>query len=72
MKKQADKHRNDKQLEVGTWVYVTIQPYRQHSLTLRRNQKLGQKFFGPFPVIARVGPVAYRLQLLDHAFTEGA
>jgi len=67
MEKQANKHRSDKQFEVGTWVYVKIQPYRQHSLTLRRSQKLGQKFFGPFLVTAYVGAVAYRLQLLDHA-----
>ena len=62
MKKQADKHRSDKQLEEGD-----LQPYRQHSIALRRNQKLGPKFFGPFPVIARVGAVAYRLQLPTHA-----
>jgi len=67
MKKQADKHRSDKQLEVGTWVYVKLQPYRQHSLALRRNQKLGLKFFGPLPVLARVGPVAYKLELPVHA-----
>ena len=67
MKKQADKHRSDKQLEQGTWVYVKLQPYRQHSLALSRNQKLGQRFFGPFPMIARVGAVAYRLQLPAHA-----
>ena len=62
MKAQADQHRSDKQLEVGDWVYVKLQPYRQHSVALRLNQKLGPKFFGPFPILARVGPVAYRLQ----------
>ena len=63
MKVQADQHRSDKQLEVGDWVYVKLQPYRQHSVALRLHQKLGPKFFGPFPILARVGPVAYRLQL---------
>jgi len=67
MKKQADKHRSEKQWEVGAWVYVKLQPYRHHSLALRRNQKLGPKFFGPFPVIACIGAVAYRLQLPIHA-----
>ena len=63
MKVQADQHRSDKQLEVGDWVYVKLQPYRQHSVSLMLNQKLGPKFFGPFPILARVGSVAYRLQL---------
>ena len=29
----------------------------------RSSNKLSAKFFGPFPVIAKIGVVAYRLQL---------
>ena len=63
MKQQADKHRTDKSLEVGDMVYVRLQPYRQQSLAHRSSQKLSAKFFGPFPVVSKVGAVAYKLQL---------
>ena len=63
MKHQADKHRTDRVLEVGDWAFVKLQTYRQQSVAKRVNQKLSAKFFGPFLVIAKVGTVAYKLQL---------
>lgn len=44
-------------------VYLKLQPYRQSSVALRRNLKLTSKYYGPFKIINRVGPVAYELQL---------
>ena len=35
----------------------------QSSLAQRSNQKLAFKFFGPYCILARVGAVAYRLEL---------
>ncbi|PNX64913.1 hypothetical protein L195_g054267 [Trifolium pratense] len=67
MKKQADKHRADVNFQVGELVLVKLQPYRQQSVALRKNQKLGMRYFGPFEIIARVGNVAYKLKLPDHA-----
>ena len=67
MKQQADKHRVDRVLEVGDLVYVKLQPYRQQTVAARTSQKLAPKFFGPFPIIAKVGVVAYRLQLPAHS-----
>lgn len=52
---------------MGDLVLVKLQPYRQHSGTLRKNQKLGMRYFGPFPVTAIIGSVAYKLQLPDAA-----
>nr|KYP34631.1 hypothetical protein KK1_044394 [Cajanus cajan] len=48
-------------------VLVKLQPYRQLSLALRKNQKLGMRYFGPFPIIEKIGMVAYTLKLLDIA-----
>ena len=57
IKTQADKHKVEKQLAVGDLVYVKLRPYRQHSLMHRICQKLAPKFFGPFPITARVRAV---------------
>ncbi|KAF7821826.1 Ty3/gypsy retrotransposon protein [Senna tora] len=67
MKHFTDKKRSELQFQVGDSVFVRLQPYHQHSLQLRRNQKLGMRFFGPFPIVERIGEVAYRLQLPSHA-----
>ncbi|CAM8882488.1 unnamed protein product [Rhodiola kirilowii] len=58
MKARADSHRRDVQFKVGDSVYVKLRPYRQHSLTGRRNEKLAPRYFGQYQVLARVGPVA--------------
>ena len=42
---------------------VKLQPYRKSTVAHHVNIKLCKHFFGPFLVIAKVGPVAYTLQL---------
>ncbi|XP_019200240.1 PREDICTED: uncharacterized protein LOC109193863 [Ipomoea nil] len=63
MKQQADRKRSERILQVGDWVYLKIQPYRQLSVAIRSNIKLTSKYYGPYQVIEKVGPVAYRLDL---------
>lgn len=51
-----------------TWFklnYIPINnyPYKQLSLKGHSFQKLGAKFYGPFKILARVGTVAYTLEL---------
>ena len=40
MKNQVAKHRVDKEFQEGDLVVVKLQPYKQHSMQLRKNQKL--------------------------------
>ena len=63
MKHYADMHRSDREVEPHDWVYLRLQPYRQTTLALHRNMKLAPRFYGPFQVVARIGKVAYQLQL---------
>lgn len=67
MKSQANKKRLDVNYELGELVLIKLQPYRQNSTALRKHQKLGMRYFGPFPIIAKVGLVAYTLKLPDAA-----
>ena len=63
MRGQANKKRREVEFQVGDRVYLKLQPYRMKSLATRVNQKLSPRYYGPFEVLARVGKVAYKLQL---------
>ena len=63
MKFFADKHRTERSFQVGDWVFLRLQPYKQKSLASKGKWKLSPRFYGPFQVLQRVGEVAYRLNL---------
>ncbi|KAK8936665.1 hypothetical protein KSP39_PZI012024 [Platanthera zijinensis] len=55
------KHRHV-EFQVGDLVCLKIKPFKGAS-RLRRLGKLSPRYVGPFPILERVGEVAYRLQL---------
>ena len=63
MKVQVDKHRIERQLKVGFWVWLKLQPYRQQSIKVHHNDKISAKFYGPFQIEAKIRAVAYKLNL---------
>ena len=63
MKKYADSKRKEQQYAVGQWVWAKFHHYKQQSVAKRLNFKLAKRYFGPFLILDRVGPVAYKLKL---------
>lgn len=59
MKHYTDLRRNERSFEVGEWVYVRSQPYRQQW----KSMILSPRFYGPFQILSHVDTVAYRLEL---------
>jgi len=69
MKLTADAHRREVTYQPGDWVLLKLRPRRQK--TARGAQtfsgKFAKRFYGPFKILERIGPVAYRLQLPPEA-----
>ena len=46
-------------------VYLKVKRFQQQRFSTTITSKLNPKYYGPFPIIAKVGEVAYKLQLLE-------
>ena len=61
-KSYADRRRFELEFQVGDLVLLNVSPWKG-VIRFRKRGKLGPRYIGPFRVIARVGRVAYRLDL---------
>eukprot|EP00253_Pinus_taeda_P024097 PITA_24097 len=65
----VDRKRRFKEYQVGDHVYIKIQA-KKSTLQWSGCAKLASRYYGPFQVLARVGPIAYQLALSSHIQVE--
>lgn len=67
MKQLADCKRRELEFQIGDWVLLKLHPYRQQTAFKWVYQKLSSRYFGPYKIVTKIGPVAYKLALPEQA-----
>ena len=63
MKQQYDKRHTQKYFQVGDWVSLRLHKGYTVPGLKNRNHKIEQQFAGPFEVVEKINPLAYRIRL---------
>ena len=58
----ADNRRIDLQFEIGDQVFLKISPWKC-VLRFRKRDKLSPRYIGPYEIVSKLGPIAYKLKL---------
>jgi len=63
MKQQADQHQT-KDFDVGDWIFLWLQTYKQMSLKqAMKENKLSPNYYDLYKVLQKIGTMAYKLDL---------
>ncbi|GJS89667.1 putative reverse transcriptase domain-containing protein [Tanacetum coccineum] len=63
-KSYADKRRKPLEFSVGDYVLLKVSPWKG-VVRFGKKEKLAPRFVGPFEIVEKMGPMAYRLDLLE-------
>ncbi|CAA0816697.1 Unknown protein [Striga hermonthica] len=55
--------RRDEEFEPGDLVFLKLRPFRQRTTAQRAATKIGVRYYGTYKILAKIGKVAYRLEL---------
>ena len=61
-KSYADKHHREMEYNVGEKVFLKVSPWKG-ILRFGKQEKLSLRYVGPYEILERIGPLAYRLAL---------
>ena len=64
MTQWVDQHRSERIFDVGNWVFLWLQPYKQMSLMqAKKDNKLFPKHYGPYKVLQKIGTMEYKMEI---------
>ena len=64
MKGLKKQHRSERNFEVGDWVFLWLQPYKQMSLKqVKKDNKFSSKYYILYKVLLNIGTMAYKTEL---------
>ena len=58
----ADQHRREMEYKVGEKVFLRVSPWKG-VIWFSQKGKLSPRYIGPYEILGRIGPLAYRLAL---------